>query len=161
MVFWNKIFDEVKKDYPTIEANQLMVDAASMMFVTHPERFGVVVTSNLFGDILTDLGAAICGGMGLCAGDNLNPEGKFPSTFESIHGSAPDIAGQGIANPIAQIWAAADMLKHFGYNEWCDKIIGAFETLLTEKKVLTRDLGGVNSTSEVGDELVNILRRGA
>ena len=161
MVFWNKIFDEIKVQYPDIEADQLMVDAASMMFVTKPERFGVVVTSNLFGDILTDLGAAICGGMGLCAGDNLNPERKFPSCFESIHGSAPDIAGKGIANPIAQIWAAGDMLKHLGYGEWCDKIVAAFETLLTEKKVLTRDLGGTATTKEVGDELVRILQRGA
>lgn len=160
MVFWNQIFDEVSRDYPQIEANQLMVDAASMMFVLHPERFDVVVTSNLFGDILTDLGAAIAGGLGIAAGDNLNPEREFPSMFESIHGSAPDIASKNIANPIAQIWAAANMLKHLGYAEWRDKILSAFETLLTEGKVLTADLGGNASTSDVGDELCRILQRG-
>lgn len=159
MVFWNKIFDEVAAEYPEIEHNQLMVDAASMMFVLHPERFGVVVTSNLFGDILTDLGAAIAGGLGMSAGDNLNPEGTYPSMFESIHGSAPDIAGKGIANPIAQIWAAADMLGHLGYKNWEEKIISAFETLLTEKKVLTPDLGGTAKTADIGDELCRILAR--
>ena len=159
MVFWDEIFHEISKEYPDIEANQLMVDAASMNFVLHPERFGVVVTSNLFGDILTDLGAAIAGGMGLAAGDNLNPDGAYPSMFESIHGSAPDIAGKHIANPIAQIWAAAGMLKHLGYKNYYDKIIEAFETLLTEKKALTPDLGGSSCTNEVGDELVRILKR--
>ena len=137
MVFWDQIFREVSSEYSDIEANQLMVDAASMQFVAHPEMFDVVVTSNLFGDILTDLGAAIAGGIGLAAGDNLNPERKYPSMFESIHGSAPDIAGKGIANPIAQIWAAAGLLKHLGYKEYYQKIINAFEVLLTEKKVVT------------------------
>ena len=159
MVFWDEIFHEVSKEYPDIKANQLMVDAASMMFVQHPERFDVVVTSNLFGDILTDLGAAIAGGIGLAAGDNLNPEGTYPSMFESIHGSAPDISGQGIANPIAQIWAAGGMLKHFGYVDWYNRLIQSFETLLIEKQVLTPDLGGKNSTSDVGDEICNILKR--
>lgn len=157
MVFWDKVFKEVSKEYPDIEAYQYMVDAASMMFVLKPEKFDVVVTSNLFGDILTDLGAAITGGMGLAAGDNLNPEGTFPSMFESIHGSAPDITGMGIANPIAQIWAAAGMLKHLGYKSWYDKIISSFEVLLTEKQVLTPDLGGTSSTSDIGDELCRIL----
>lgn len=159
MVFWDKIFKEVSAEYPDIRANQLMVDAASMMFVQHPERFDVVVTSNLFGDILTDLGAAIAGGIGLAAGDNLNPEKTYPSMFESIHGSAPDITGMGIANPIAQIWAAGGLLKHLGYNDWYNKLISSFETLLTEKKVLTPDMGGKNSTSDVGDEICNILKR--
>ena len=159
MVFWDQVFHEVAKEYPDIESNQLMVDAASMNFVLHPEKFEVVVTSNLFGDILTDLGAAIAGGMGLAAGDNLNPERKYPSMFESIHGSAPDIAGKGIANPIAQIWAAGGLLKHLGYFNWYQKLIASFETLLTEKRVLTPDLGGTSSTSEVGDELCRILRR--
>lgn len=160
MVFWNEVFDEVSKEYPDIEHNQLMVDAASMLFVLHPERFDIVVTSNLFGDILTDLGAAIAGGMGMAAGDNINPERIYPSMFESIHGSAPDIAGKGIANPIAQIWAAGGMLKHLGYQKWYDRLISTFETLLQEKKVLTVDLGGHASTSEVGDEIVRILERG-
>ena len=159
MVFWDQVFHEVAKEYPDIESNQLMVDAASMTMVLRPETLDVVVTSNLFGDILTDLGAAIAGGMGLAAGDNLNPEKKYPSMFESIHGSAPDIAGKGIANPIAQIWAAGGLLRHLGYVNWYNKLIEAFETLLTEKKVLTPDLGGKNSTSDVGDELCRILER--
>ena len=159
MVFWDQIFKEVSLEYPDIKANQLMVDAASMMFVQHPERFDVVVTSNLFGDILTDLGAAIAGGIGLAAGDNLNPERTYPSMFESIHGSAPDITGMGIANPIAQIWAAGGMLKHLGYTEWYNKLLASFETLLIEKQVLTPDLGGHSSTSDIGDELCKILKR--
>ena len=159
MVFWNQIFKEVSEEYKDIEANQYMVDAASMLMVSHPERFDVVVASNLFGDILTDLGAAIAGGMGLAAGDNLNPEREYPSMFESIHGSAPDIAGKGIANPIAQIWAAAGMLKHLGYEKWYDKLIKSFETLLLEKKVLTPDLGGKATTKDVGDEICRILER--
>lgn len=158
MVFWDQIFEEVAKDYPNIEHNKLMVDAASMMFVLHPEKFDVVVTSNLFGDILTDLGAAISGGMGIAAGDNLNPERKYPSMFESIHGSAPDIAGLGIANPIAEIWAAADMLEYLGYPEWTNKIIDSFKTILDEKKVLTPDLGGKAKTSDVGDEICRLLK---
>lgn len=160
MVFWDQVFHEVAKEYPDIESNQLMVDAASMTMVLRPETLDVVVTSNLFGDILTDLGAAIAGGMGLAAGDNLNPEKKYPSMFESIHGSAPDIAGKGIANPIAQIWAAGGLLRHLGYVNWYNKLIEAFETLLTEKKVLTPDLGGKCSTCNVGDELCRILERG-
>ncbi|MGM9859059.1 MAG: tartrate dehydrogenase [Bacilli bacterium] len=159
MVLWDKIFKEIASEYPDIESDQYMVDAASMMFVLKPEKFDIVVTSNLFGDILTDLGAAIAGGIGLAAGDNLNPEGTYPSMFESIHGSAPDIAGKGIANPIAQIWSAARLLKHLGYEKWHNKIISAFETLLTEKKVLTPDLKGHSSTSEVGDELCRIIAR--
>ena len=110
MVFWDEIFAEIGKEYPDVETHSLLVDAASMFFVKDPKRFGVVVTSNLFGDILTDLGAAIAGGMGLAAGANLNPERRYPSMFEPIHGSAPDIAGQGIANPLASIWSVAQML---------------------------------------------------
>ena len=103
MVFWDEIFAELGREYPDVKTQKLLVDAASMMFVKNPKRFEVVVTSNLFGDILTDLGAAIAGGMGLAAGANLNPERKYPSMFEPIHGSAPDIAGKGIANPLASI----------------------------------------------------------
>lgn len=159
MVYWDKIFYEIAKDYPDIKADQLMVDAASMNFVMHPEHFEVVVASNLFGDILTDLGAAIAGGIGLASGANLNPEHTYPSMFEAIHGSAPDIAGKGIANPIAEIWSGASMLREFGFGKAYDKIIEAFEVLLTEKKVLTPDLGGTSSTAEVGDELVRILKK--
>ena len=153
MVFWDKIFAEVAKDYPQIETRSLLVDAASMFMVKDPKRLQVVVTSNLFGDILTDLGAAISGGMGLAAGANLNPEKKFPSMFEPIHGSAPDIAGKGIANPLASAWTAGQMLAFFGYPEWEDRIVNAIQELLVEKKGLTPDMGGTASTSECGSAL--------
>ncbi|MBR2214209.1 MAG: tartrate dehydrogenase [Selenomonadaceae bacterium] len=158
MVFWDEIFREVGKDYPKVKTYSLMVDAASMFFVKDPKRFQVVVTSNLFGDILTDLGAAIAGGMGLAAGANLNPERKFPSMFEPIHGSAPDIAGQGIANPLAAVWSVSQMLDFFGENLWGERVISAIETLLTEKKTLTPDLGGIANTQEVGEAIVAMLR---
>ncbi len=115
MVFWDQIFEEVSREYPDVETHSYLVDAASMLMVKDPRRFEIVVTSNLFGDILTDLGAAIAGGMGLAAGANLNPERIYPSMFEPIHGSAPDIAGQGKANPLAAIWSASQMLDFFGH----------------------------------------------
>ena len=153
MVFWDQIFAEVGKEYPDVETHSLLVDAASMFMVKDPKRLQVVVTSNLFGDILTDLGAAISGGMGLAAGANLNPEKKFPSMFEPIHGSAPDIAGKGIANPLASAWTAGQMLAFFGYPEWEDRIVNAIQELLVEKKGLTPDMGGTASTSECGSAL--------
>ena len=121
------------------------------------KRFGIVVTSNLFGDILTDLGAAIAGGMGLAAGANLNPERTFPSMFEPIHGSAPDIAGKGVANPLAAIWSASQLLDFLGYEAWGKKILDAIETLLVEKKSLTPDQGGTATTAQCGDALIRLL----
>ncbi|MBO7289617.1 MAG: tartrate dehydrogenase [Clostridia bacterium] len=158
MVFWDQIFAEVGKDYPEVKTYSYLVDAASMFMIKDPKRFEIVVTSNLFGDILTDLGAAIAGGMGLAAGANLNPERKFPSMFEPIHGSAPDIAGQGKANPLATVWSASQMLDFFGYTNWGEKLISCIEEVLTEEKVLTPDLNGNATTSEVGDEIVRKLR---
>lgn len=158
MVFWDQIFNEVAKEYPDVTTHSYLVDAASMFMVKDPKRFEVVVTSNLFGDILTDLGAAIAGGMGLAAGANLNPERKFPSMFEPIHGSAPDIAGQQKANPLATVWSASQMLEFFGYKQWADRLIGIIEEILTEKKTLTPDLGGTAKTSEVGDEVIRKLK---
>ena len=158
MVFWDQIFSEVGKDYPDVKTYSYLVDAAAMFMVKDPARFEVVVTSNLFGDILTDLGAAISGGMGLAAGANLNPERKYPSMFEPIHGSAPDIAGLGIANPLASIWSAAQMLEFFEKKELSERIISAIEEVLTEKTVLTPDLGGTACTSDVGDEIVKKLK---
>ena len=149
MVFWDKIFAEVTKDYPQIEANSLLVDAASMFMVRDPARFDVVVCSNLFGDILTDLGAAIAGGMGMSAGANIDPEGRYPSMFEPVHGSAPDIMGQEKANPMATCWAASQMMDHFGRPDLGKKILGAIEAVLAEGKYLTPDLGGTAKTSEV------------
>ena len=159
MVFWDQIFVEVGKDYPEVKTYSYLVDAASMFMIKDPGRFEVVVTSNLFGDILTDLGAAIAGGMGLAAGANLNPERRFPSMFEPIHGSAPDIAGKGIANPLATVWSASQMLDFFGHTDWGAKLIDCIERLLVEKKTLTPDLGGSASTSEVGDAIVSMLSK--
>ncbi|MBR2884022.1 MAG: tartrate dehydrogenase [Clostridia bacterium] len=158
MVFWDQIFEEVGKGYPEVKTYSYLVDAASMFMIKDPKRFEVVVTSNLFGDILTDLGAAIAGGMGLAAGANLNPERTFPSMFEPIHGSAPDIAGQGKANPLATVWSASQMLDFFGYTTWGKKLIDCIEEVLCDKKVLTPDLGGSATTKEVGDEIIRKIR---
>ena len=158
MVFWDKIFQEVGREYPDVKTYSLLVDAASMFMVKNPKRFQIVVTSNLFGDILTDLGAAIAGGMGLAAGANLNPERKFPSMFEPIHGSAPDIAGQGIANPLAAIWSASQLLDFLGYENWGAKVVDAIEKLLIRGESLTPDQGGAASTSECGDALTALLK---
>lgn len=157
MVFWDQIFEEVGREYPEVETRSLLVDAASMFMIKDPARFEIVVTSNLFGDILTDLGAAIAGGMGLAAGANLNPERRFPSMFEPIHGSAPDIAGQGIANPMAAIWSVAQMMDFFGYEEWGKRILDAMESVLVEKAMLTPDMGGTASTSQTGDAVLQKL----
>ena len=159
MVFWDQIFKEVGKEYPDVKTYSYLVDAASMFMVKDPKRFEIIVTSNLFGDILTDLGAAIQGGMGLAAGANLNPEKKFPSMFEPIHGSAPDIAGKGLANPLATVWSASQLLEFFGHKEWADKLIEIIEELLVEKKTLTPDLGGNATTKEVGDAVVAKLAK--
>lgn len=158
MVFWDQIFEEIGKEYPEVKTHSYLVDAASMFMVKDPARFEVVVTSNLFGDILTDLGAAIAGGMGLAAGANLNPERKFPSMFEPIHGSAPDIAGQGKANPLATVWSASQMLEFFGYTKWAERLIECIEETLCDQSVLTPDLGGTATTSQVGDYVVKKLR---
>ena len=154
MVFWDKIFKEVALDYPEVKTYSYLVDAASMFMVKDPKRFEVVVTSNLFGDILTDLGAAIQGGMGLAAGANLNPEKTFPSMFEPIHGSAPDIAGKGLANPLATVWSASQLLDFFGHEDWGKKLIDVIEEMLVEKKTLTPDLGGTATTKQVGDAVI-------
>ena len=160
MVFWDQVFNEIGREYPDVHTSSLLVDAASMFMVRDPGRFQVVVTSNLFGDILTDLGAAISGGMGLAAGANINPERKYPSMFEPIHGSAPDIAGKGIANPLATAWSASQILDFFGHPEWGRRVLRAIESLLTEGIDLTPDIGGTASTREVGDALIHALRSG-
>ncbi|MGE4548764.1 MAG: tartrate dehydrogenase [Intestinibacillus sp.] len=157
MVFWDEIFAEVGQEYPDVETHSLLVDAASMFFVKNPQRFQVVVTSNLFGDILTDIGAAISGGMGLAAGANLNPDRTFPSMFEPIHGSAPDIAGQKKANPLASVWSVSQMLDFFGYEDWGARLIDVIEQVMVEAKALTPDMGGTATTDQVGDEVVRVL----
>jgi len=158
MVFWDQIFKEISAEYPDVETRTLLVDAAAMFMVKDPKRFEVVVTSNLFGDILTDLGAAISGGMGLAAGANLNPEGEFPSMFEPIHGSAPDIAGQGISNPMASVWAISQMLDSFGREDLGKLVLDAIEAVLEDGVYMTPDLGGTASTSQVGDAIAAKLK---
>lgn len=154
MVFWDRIFSEVGKDYPDVEKKELLVDAASMFMIREPQRFGVVVCSNLFGDILTDLGAALAGGMGIAAGANINPEKLYPSMFEPVHGSAPDIAGKGKANPMATIWAVSQMMDHFGREDIGKKILDAIESVLEEGLYLTTDIGGASSTQEVTSAVI-------
>lgn len=161
MVFWDDIFNEVAADYPDIETDYNLVDAAAMNFIRKPEVFDVIVASNLFADILTDLGAVIMGGMGFAPSANLNPERTYPSMFESVHGSAPDILGQGIANPLATIWAGQMMLDFLGEQEAADRLLQALGTHVQRGDVRTPDLGGSSSTSEVGDRLCVVLRQQA
>ncbi|MBM7655757.1 tartrate dehydrogenase [Neobacillus cucumis] len=157
MVFWDQIFGEVSKEYPDVKIASYLVDAAAMLMITDPKRFEVVVTSNLFGDILTDLGAALAGGIGLAAGANINPEKTFPSMFEPIHGSAPDIAGKGLANPLAAIWSASQLLDFIGYEHYGKLLLEAIEVLLVDGKVLTPDMKGTATTSEVGDRIIEVI----
>jgi tartrate dehydrogenase/decarboxylase/D-malate dehydrogenase len=138
-------------------ATKFHIDILTAHFVLNPDRFDVVVASNLFGDILSDLGPACAGTIGIAPSGNINPERRFPSLFEPVHGSAPDIAGKGIANPIGQIWSAAMMLDHLGEVEAGEAIIKAIETTLVDKSVCTRDVGGTASTSTAGKAIVNAL----
>jgi tartrate dehydrogenase/decarboxylase/D-malate dehydrogenase len=149
MVLWDEVMAAVARDYPSVSVSKYLVDALAARMVSHPESLDVIVASNLFGDILTDLGAAISGSLGLAPGANLNPERRFPSMFEPIHGSAPDIAGRGIANPIGAIWAGALMLDHLGEREAHDRIVAAIEAVVAAGSVRTPDLGGRSSTGEV------------
>jgi 3-isopropylmalate dehydrogenase len=148
---WTRTFNEVAKEFPDVTTDYLHVDAASMFFVTNPERFDVVVTDNLFGDILTDIAAAICGGIGLAASGNINPEGKFPSMFEPVHGSAPDIAGKGIADPTATVMSVAMMLRHLGLDDAAVDVEKAVEQDILQRGTAKR------STKDVGDSLVKAL----
>jgi len=149
MPFWDERFAAIGADYPDVEASEFHIDILSAHFVQHPDWFDVVVASNLFGDILSDLGAAVVGGMGLAPAGNINPEREYPSMFEPVHGSAPDIAGQGIANPVAQIWTGAMMLEHLGEQEAADAVLAAVQAVLAEGRVRTADLGGRNTTHEL------------
>jgi tartrate dehydrogenase/decarboxylase / D-malate dehydrogenase len=151
----------VAADYPDIETASNLVDAAAMNFIRRPDAFDVVVASNLFADILTDLGAVIMGGMGFAPSANLNPTRAYPSMFESVHGSAPDIKGRRIANPLATIWAGQMMLDFLGEPEAAACLLRALESHVEQGKVRTPDLGGSSSTSEVGDHLCAVLRQQA
>jgi tartrate dehydrogenase/decarboxylase/D-malate dehydrogenase len=149
MVLWDTVVEAVAKDYPTVEWRKFHVDALAARMVTDPASIDVIVASNLFGDILTDLGAAVSGSLGVAPGANLNPERVYPSMFEPIHGSAPDIAGKGIANPIGAIWAGALMLAHLGDDAAHDRILRAIEKVLGGGGPRTPDLGGKATTKEV------------
>ncbi len=158
MPFWDERFAEIKKDYQGITTDQFHIDILCAHFVQHPDWFDVVVASNLFGDILTDLGPAVVGGIGIAPSGNLNPEREFPSMFEPVHGSAPDIAGKAIANPIGQIWSAAMMLEHLGHADAAKAVEVAIEDMLANGGPRTRDLGGKASTSEVGKAIAGAVR---
>ncbi|HCV27371.1 MAG TPA: tartrate dehydrogenase, partial [Dehalococcoidia bacterium] len=157
MVLWDRTFEEVSGDYPDISTNSLLIDAACMDFIRKPESFDVVVASNLFGDILTDIGAVITGSMGLASSANFDPTRENPSMFEPTHGSAPDIAGQGLANPMAQILTGAMMVRHLGDEAAADAIEASVKSVLEVGELLTPDLGGSASTSGVGDAIAGNL----
>lgn len=157
LIVWDEAFTRIADDYPDIETQSLLVDAACMDFVRKPEEFDVVVASNLFGDILTDIGAIITGSMGTAASANVDPERRYPSMFEPVHGSAPDIAGQGVANPMAAIMSGSMMLRFVGERDAADSVDAAVLEVLETGKTLTPDLGGTASTTEVGDAVVSLI----
>ncbi|RED49266.1 isocitrate/isopropylmalate dehydrogenase family protein [Seonamhaeicola aphaedonensis] len=154
--YWDRVIKEVAQEYPDVKHEQMYIDNSTAMFVLKPEIFDVVLTTNLFGDILSDLGGAVMGSLGLGGSGNINPEKEFPSMFEPIHGSAPDIAGKNIANPYGQIWSAAIMLEHIGEVEAANNIMQAIDKS-TSEGVLTVDLGGSASTSDVADAVIKNL----
>lgn len=158
MVLWDETFQRVALDYPDVATESVLVDAMSAKFILHPEDLSVVVASNLNADILSDLGSALAGSLGLAASANLNPERRFPSMFEPVHGSAPDIAGKGISNPIGAIASAALMLDHFGLHEEARRVEAAIEEA-TGAGHLTRDVGGDATTADVTDAIIEALAR--
>ena len=157
MPFWDERFNLIQKDYPDIKADQYHIDILTANFVLHPDWFDVVVGSNLFGDILSDLAPAIAGTIGIAASANINPEGDYPSMFEPVHGSAPDIAGKKIANPIAAVWSAALMLENLGEQKAAEYILRAIEMVLKESISHTPDMGGKANTVQCGNALASVL----
>jgi len=153
MPFWDERFQAIAKEFKNIRTDQFHIDILTANFVTHPDWFDVVVGSNLFGDILSDLGPALAGSIGIAPSANLNPERKHPSMFEPVHGSAPDIAGKGIANPIATLWSVQMMLDFLGEKQAAEALMGAIETT-TEKGIFTKDLGGEASTVDVTNRVI-------
>ena len=160
MPFWDERFEAVAAEYPNVETAKFHVDILAAQFVLHPDWFDVVVGSNLFGDILSDLGPAVAGTIGIAPSANINPERRFPSMFEPVHGSAPDIAGKGICNPIGQIWSGAMMLSHLGHAEAAEAVEAAIEMALAEPKLLTPDMGGGASTVALGSAIAEAVRSG-
>jgi tartrate dehydrogenase/decarboxylase/D-malate dehydrogenase len=157
MPFWDECFREMASKYPDIQIEQYHIDILTAHFVRQPERFDVVVASNLFGDILSDLGPAIAGTIGIAPSANLNPEREFPSMFEPVHGSAPDIAGKNIANPIGQIWSGAMMLEFLDQKEAAQSVLQAIERVLADGSVRTPDMGGAASTQALGRAVTDAL----
>ncbi len=157
MPYWDERFRAVSAEYPDVAADQYHIDILTAHFVQHPDWFDVVVGSNLFGDILSDLGPAVAGSIGIAPSSNINPSGDMPSMFEPVHGSAPDIAGRGIANPIGQIWSGAMMLEHLGHSDAAAAIERAIEAVLTGGGPLTPDMGGNGSTAELGRAVADTL----
>lgn len=160
MVFWDRIFNEIAAQYPDIESNYYLVDALSMLMLTDPGQFDVIVASNLFGDIITDLGSVLQGGIGVAAGGNIDPERRGPSMFEPIHGSALALAGKGKANPIASIESGRMMLEFLGESEAAAAMLKAVKTVLAEGTFRTGDMGGTSTTAQVGDAVTARLRGG-
>src|SRR5687767_10091688 len=157
MVLWDEVVGDVAKDYSDVTLRKYHVDALAARMITHPQTLDVIVASNLFGDILTDIGSAISGSLGVAPGGNINPDRTSPSMFEPIHGSAPDIAGKGIANPIAAIWAGAMMLDHLGEKAAHDAILQAIERVIGDERVKTPDLGGRATTAEMTKAVASSL----
>jgi tartrate dehydrogenase/decarboxylase/D-malate dehydrogenase len=157
MPYWDERVENMAKNYPDVDVDKYHIDILTAFFVLKPDMFDVVVGSNLFGDILSDLGPACTGTIGIAPSGNINPEGDFPSLFEPVHGSAPDIAGMGIANPIGQIWAGAMMLEHLGYKQAADEIVAAIEDVLPDERLRTGDLGGKANTIECGKAIAERL----
>ncbi|MDH6233720.1 tartrate dehydrogenase/decarboxylase/D-malate dehydrogenase [Mesorhizobium soli] len=157
MPYWDERVEEMAKDYPEVRWDKYHIDILAAQFVLNPNRFDVVVASNLFGDILSDLGPACTGTIGIAPSANINPEGKFPSLFEPVHGSAPDISGKGIANPVGQIWTGAMMLEHLGHREAADAIVRAIEEVLANEALRTRDLGGKADTVTCGKAIADAV----
>jgi tartrate dehydrogenase/decarboxylase/D-malate dehydrogenase len=159
MPFWDECFRFMAAEFPDIRTDQFHIDILTAHFVRNPDWFDVVVGSNLFGDILSDLGPAVVGSIGIAPSANLNPEREFPSMFEPVHGSAPDIAGKGIANPIGQVWSGAMMLRHLGLLDAADSIENAIAEVLAEGNVRTPDVGGAASTKELGAAIASRVSR--
>lgn len=159
MPYWDERVQAMAEQYADIEVDKYHIDILVAQFVLHPDWFDVVVASNLFGDILSDLGPACTGTIGIAPSGNINPERDFPSLFEPVHGSAPDIAGKNIANPVGQIWAGAMMLEHLGYKEAADAIVAAIEMVLAQEDLRTADLGGAADTTRCGIAVADALKR--
>jgi tartrate dehydrogenase/decarboxylase/D-malate dehydrogenase len=158
MPYWDERFAAVAKDYLDVSTDQFHIDILTAHLVRNPDWFDVIVGSNLFGDILSDLGPATTGTIAIAPGANINPEKDFPSMFEPVHGSAPDIAGKGISNPIGQIWSGAMMLDHLGFPEAAEAVVKAIETVIKSNTALTADMGGKANTKELGAAIAEIVK---